>query len=309
MRLIESYLQQVGQHLPPAQRQDVIDELRDALHEQLQEQAETGDGNITLEHEKAVLQQMGHPLKVAGAYQQQQYLIGPGLFPYYRHTLWVLLVIVLGLQLAVALIAGASNDWTISIGQVIWHLIDVAVWVVAIVTLVFVTLDYSGEQLQWYKNWRPDRLLHNAVAPINRSDLITNLIGEGVFLLWWNDVLSFISRLPDEITTTPISLAPVWDRLFWPLNLILGALFALHLYALARGVWQRAGLYGEVVLNLATLIIIGILVTSDPLLTGVVSDNWPQGGLILERSLRSALLVIGGFTIWDIVIAGRHLLR
>ncbi|MEM9057750.1 MAG: hypothetical protein AAGD86_09750, partial [Pseudomonadota bacterium] len=63
MQLIESYLVEVGRYLPAATRSDILSELRVSLEDQAQELA--GDSAPTQDHERAVIERLGHPLKVA----------------------------------------------------------------------------------------------------------------------------------------------------------------------------------------------------------------------------------------------------
>ena len=77
MELIERYLQAIGRALPPAQRADILAELRSSLYDAL----ESAAGGTAVEAQAAVLiKQMGPPQQVAAAYYPAgQYLIGPAL--------------------------------------------------------------------------------------------------------------------------------------------------------------------------------------------------------------------------------------
>jgi hypothetical protein len=64
---------------------------------------------------------------------------------------------------------------------------------------------------------------------------VTNVITEGVFLLWWNHAFEAQNWLPEFGDGFPLALSPAWDIFFWPLNVIVGIAFFLHAYALIRG--------------------------------------------------------------------------
>jgi hypothetical protein len=90
MELIGRYLQAIEFWLPKRQKQDIIAELSEDLHSQVEEkEAELGrklnDGEV-----EAILKRCGSPLVVASRYRPQQYLIGPTLFPIYLFALAVL---------------------------------------------------------------------------------------------------------------------------------------------------------------------------------------------------------------------------
>ncbi len=68
MRLIESYLSEVGRHLPKKQRSDILNELRVSLEEQVLDAA--GETPPDLDDEKKVINGLGHPLQVASGFQE-----------------------------------------------------------------------------------------------------------------------------------------------------------------------------------------------------------------------------------------------
>src|ERR1700760_4714877 len=88
MELLDRYLQAVEFWLPRKQQKDIIEELRDDLNSRIEEK-ESALGRPLNEGELILLlQQTGHPIRVAGRYlPQQQSLIGPMLFPIYKFVL------------------------------------------------------------------------------------------------------------------------------------------------------------------------------------------------------------------------------
>jgi len=308
MQLVDSYLNEVRQFLPAANRDDILVELRSSLEEQVADHAEMHGRTATMEDEKSVLRQFGHPLKVASGYQSRRYLIGPALFPAFLQTLKLILVIVLSVQVALAVILSTSLDWSVSLSGLFAQALDTAFMVAAIVVAVFAGLEYSGEQLDWYHSWEPESLSAKTTRVIDRSDIITNLIFEGVFLLWWNDAIhlqDWIPVLGEQIT---LSLSGVWTPLYWPLNVVFSAFFVLHAYVLTRGLWHFNTLIAEVLLGVAALAIAIKLIASGTLvdLTSIgeeLSFEW------LQRTARITLVVIAGIAVWDIWTAIRLLRR
>jgi hypothetical protein len=87
MELLERYLQAVRKHLPWQGQDDIVAELRANLEAQLEDkQASLGRG-LTADEAEAWLKQVGSPVRVAGRYQPQQYLIGPAVYPIYTYVL------------------------------------------------------------------------------------------------------------------------------------------------------------------------------------------------------------------------------
>jgi hypothetical protein len=72
MEMIERYLQAVKFALPPAQRDDIIKELRDSILSQVEEKEATL-GRAPSEGEQAeLLKKLGSPMDLAGRYRKQQ---------------------------------------------------------------------------------------------------------------------------------------------------------------------------------------------------------------------------------------------
>ena len=149
MELVESYLNEVGRFLPEEQRSDILSELQDAIVGEVEGSGESAGRLPNEEDEKLVLARFGHPLKVASRYQTQKYLIGPDLYPAFIHTLKVVFVVALVAQVVVALIAAQTSDWQIGPGAMLAVVVEMVVWVAAIVVLVFIAIEYSGERLRW----------------------------------------------------------------------------------------------------------------------------------------------------------------
>ena len=85
--LVDSYLTEIGRHLPSRMRDDIVSELRSDLTEEFLERAELEDRNPNDVDEREVLLAMGHPVVVASGYKTRRYLIGPELYPAYLQTL------------------------------------------------------------------------------------------------------------------------------------------------------------------------------------------------------------------------------
>ncbi|MCR9262135.1 MAG: hypothetical protein NXH95_20660 [Pseudomonadaceae bacterium] len=302
MQLVESYLYEVGRFLPKEERDELLADLRDDILGEVEGLAEAAGRPPELTDEQVVIARFGHPLKAAGRYQTPRALIGTELYPAFTHTLKVVFSVAFFGLVLVWLIGAEAADWRLGPFQLLGLAIEVLLWVFASVVLVFVAIEYSGERLRWYENWQPSELSSTSLGVINRQDVITNLISEGFFLLWWNNVVVLMQFLPEGASAQVIALAPIWETFFWPLNILFGALFLLHFYVLVRGVWLRPVLIAEVVGNTALLAIAAVLLTSGDLL--VLNDGFPNGFTSnAQLVVKVALLVVCAATIWDIWLA------
>ncbi len=304
MQLVDSYLNEVGRFLPAAQREDIIKELREAITEQIEDLAQARSGAPGSGDEEAVLRRFGHPLKVASAYQSQRHLIGPDYYPAFVQTLKTLLIVVGSVNLVIWLIIAASQGWSTSVGGLIERVLWMAFWITAITTASFVFIERSGERLGWYESWKPASLRPSTLGTIDRSDVVTNLIVEGVFLLWWNDVLPFKNLIPALGESYPMSLSSEWALFFWPINALVLGWFVLHAWVLARGLWQRETLRGEIILGLSALAMIAMLLHSGASVSGPVDPRLFQS---LQLSVASILVFIGFIIAWDTYKAYRML--
>src|SRR5262245_40375299 len=101
MSLIDRYLQAVATSLPRAQRDDIIRELSEELHAQVEDREAALGRPLTPADEEALVRQFGHPLLLASRYRPQRHLIGAPLMPFY----WFALKVALGITLAVHVVS------------------------------------------------------------------------------------------------------------------------------------------------------------------------------------------------------------
>jgi hypothetical protein len=143
MDLLERYLQAVRKHLPWERQDDILAELRANLEAQLEDRESEVGRPLTRVEMEAWLKEIGSPMKVAGRYQPQQYVIGPGLYPTFWYVLrlaltwsFVVYLIVTAVEMAVAPHGGMR-----SVIGVVFRLPGVLLTTAAWVTLVFAILE------------------------------------------------------------------------------------------------------------------------------------------------------------------------
>jgi len=307
MELVNSYLSELQQHLPSDQREDIISELRDNIVEEIDERAASRGGDPDSNDERAVLANLGHPLKVAGEYKTQRYLIGPELFPAFLQTLRSALLIGFLVVFLLRVAGGLEGEFASLSRSLLGNFFEVGVWIVGVVGLIFVALEATGEKLSWYHDWSPDDLQTNARA-VDYSATVSNLLFEGFFLLCWNSALSLDFGM-DEKWLDAHQLAPIWQTLFWPINFVMVAFLALHVFVLARGAWHRVSAGFELGLCVGFLVLIGIVLGAESLVVSELNEGSSVGYPSVEwldRTVRIALAVIAGLTVWDGVLAYRR---
>ena len=143
--LVERYIHQVGRYLPPKERTEIEAELRSQLEDQLDDRF---PGVPTEEDVASVLKEWGHPYQIARSYREEQYLIGPDIYPVMMRALrygWFTVpAIVLFLNVFAEL--GASQVLTFT-GLVLQPLLASLIAVFsfsALVVLVFAIIQHLG---------------------------------------------------------------------------------------------------------------------------------------------------------------------
>src|SRR6478609_2308097 len=159
MELLDRYIQAVRFWLPKAQQNDIIAELGDDIRSQIEDKESALGRPINEDELVAVLEQTGHPMRVAARYQPQQSLIGPALFPIYKFVLkmvsifylvpWVLVWI--GLVVFVPSHRAENPALTVLGGWAsLWH---TAFIFFGIITLVFAVVERFQSNVSGVLKW------------------------------------------------------------------------------------------------------------------------------------------------------------
>jgi hypothetical protein len=244
MDLIERYLQAVQFWLPKAQKDDIIAELSEDLHAQIEEREAAVNRSLTEYEIEMILKRRGRPVLVANRFLPQEHLIGPVLFPIY---------IFVSKIVAASYLAPWLLTW---LGRIIYsasyrakflahpasHILSAwsDLWATAIlafgsVTIVFAILERVQAKSHFLEKWQPHKLpaLRNPIV-IPRAtatfELIINLV---CAVVWATNMYHPVAMIPD----IRISVSPLWPWFFWSFLLICLANSALSAVAYARPYW------------------------------------------------------------------------
>jgi hypothetical protein len=235
MQLLERYLRAIEFWLPEGQKQDILAEISEDLHSQIEErQSELGRPLNGAEIE-GLLKQRGRPMLVANRYRPQRSLIGPEWFPTYLFVLkivglcyvlpWLVVFFVVHrvqhpeMNMGLTLLASLGTAW------------EVAFFSAAVVTVIFGCLQFTEEKSQFFENWNPRQLppVRDAFR-IPRLNSMMEIVVGVAFVLWW---IGYADTLvPFDGPAFKLVLNPVWMDFFWgylALGLINVALAALNL--------------------------------------------------------------------------------
>jgi hypothetical protein len=281
MELLDRYLEAVRSCLPEPPRDDIINELSENLHSQIEDQ-EAGLGRQLTEAEvEAILKQHGHPLVVAGRYRQDQrsvafgkQFIGPVLFPFYLRVLTFNLgltsLILLGIFVALLL-----SNHGVTVGTFFAPFLYQFLIQFGVVTLIFSVADRHWKQHpdQWdprslKRPWHPAFAIQLESQPkagskkdptrVSRFDSIAQLIALTLGLAWLRVALGapFLIFGPAASFLKP---APVWQALYLPVVVLFLVGMLQATTNLVRPDWVRLLRVHRVVNDAAWIVILILL--------------------------------------------------
>jgi hypothetical protein len=250
--LLDRYLQAVGFWLPKAQQQDIIAELSEDLHSQIEDKEAALGRSLNETEIDDILKQRGRPVLVANRYLPQRSLIGPVLFPIYLFVVkivaafylvpWVLVWIGMMSFSSSYRAQHTSGGWldAIGAGWSAWWLN--AFFALGTVTLVFVILEQVQARSRFLEDWNPRKLppVRNP-NQIPRSGSLIEVAANLGFGIWWvnimimSDIMS--TRVILDRPEIRIVLSPVWRYFFWGFLLLAVINTAVAGVNLARPYW------------------------------------------------------------------------
>ena len=222
MDLIERYLQAVQFWLPSKQKSDIIAELSEDLHAQIEEREKSLGRALTDVEIEAILRQRGRPVLVANRFLPQEHLIGPVLFPIY---VFVLKIVMASYLVPWALVfigrmiyspghrAELLSDPISSVLSAWSNLWATGVLAVGAVTIVFAILERLQAKKHFLEDWDPRKLPAvrnpNLITRASASfELIVNAV---CVVVWASNMYSPVAMISD----VRISLSPLWPWFFW----------------------------------------------------------------------------------------------
>jgi hypothetical protein len=309
--LLERYLAAVERRLAKQQAADIVAELREAIDARIDAKSEQMGREAGPDDVAAILKEFGHPTLVAARYGTQQYLIGPGLFPWFwpaqRTALGIALVVLV--VLTVIRVFDSARPMSAFIIQVLnWW--EPLAMVFGLVTLAFMVMERTQAPVKLAQGWNPKTLPHDNVRkPKSLFDSAFSLAFDAVFILWWMGVISFPDEIGREGRSIIVEPTQVWDAVYLPVLVLAAVTAAVHAADLVYPAWSRVRSAVSIAGHVGGLAVIWVLLQSKPLLQttlGVGADEnlrdllpWPEYGLTLMLSIAALAWTIGlGWEVW-----------
>jgi hypothetical protein len=274
MDLFDRYLHAVRCCLPKEQQDDIVRELSEDLQSQVEDrEAELGRPLDRAEQE-AILKKCGHPLLLAARYLPQRHLVGPVVFPIYW---FVLRIALLGAFLAQVIAAAVFIANGKPFGDAMQALVPlpftVGVIVFGWVTLVFAFLDRQLHRLPFLTSWNPATLppVRPARAP-STVQRVGELLITAACVVYW-------AAVPNNqwLVFGPawmlVRLGPIWQAVHIPILVLASAAVVLQWMKLAHPESSTFRSVAHIAMNLAALVVLGVLMSAGNLVVAVPSAD------------------------------------
>jgi len=317
--LTERYLAAALRGIPEPQRKDVEGELRSSIDDAIEDRVGTGEDRAAAE--KAVLEGLGNPARLAAEYAGRPlHLIGPELFLVWRHVLLRLAAIVLPIALvvltAVELLSGTAYVAALVEGIVGTLIVGVqlAFWV----TLVFAFLEraeaarearteIAGATGRWTVDMLPEPSADRVSVSDTVGEIISSLIAIGGLLFLRN--LSWVTDADGEVI--PLFDPAFTDFWFPVLIAILASVAVYQVLVYLVGRWTIPLAIGFTVLELAFALPVIAFALSGTMINPAFAAEigWPP---LAERDGPVMLVIAAATTLvhaWEIFDAFRRARR
>jgi hypothetical protein len=312
--LVDRYLNAVKLWLPRKQQKDILAEIAEDLHSQIEDR-ESALGHPLEEADLvAMLKQRGSPMRVASGFIPEQRLINPAMLPLYRLVLKIVLLWVLAPIFVIVFIGPIFNSARPGPAVALFfsEAFRALFFVIGIVTTVFALLDRYHSK--WVDNWDPRKL--PGIPPTHQSmqwfnDFAAFAFGMAAFV-FWADVMwqrtAFVINPGFRIV-----LAPVWGQIYWVVLALTLARAGVDLYSFLRPVWTPVRSYVRSAIGAAT-ILIALLLLSVGNWVGfagpkVVAADAAQATRWINETMHITLIAIAVITLIEVVPQLRRLAR
>ena len=267
MDLLDRYLQAVRFWLPAKQKHDIIAELSEDLHSQIQEKVDALGRPLNEDEQVELLKRFGPPMDVAGRYLPQQQPMPPAMFMLYKFVLKLVLLWVL-LPLFVIVSAGpffAAQDHVGALIATALRYLQASVFAVGMITIVFALLAKYQPELgldRWDPRKPPRVRTPRDPVHIPRFGSANEVIWNLLFALWWVDFFRIRLGYSQPSDTVRVTMVPAWHGFFWPILGVIAASICLAAVNFVRPWWTRARAFVRLAIDAAALVISLLLLRS-----------------------------------------------
>lgn len=313
---LERYLNNLSKLLPAAQRDDIIRELAEDLHSEMEDKREQLGRSLTEQEQIDLLNRRGNPLGVAAAYQQEnrtlafgRQWIGPVLFPFYIRVLTFNLSLTFFI-LTIIFSALYIGGQTVHMGDVFSNFLLQIFLQFTAVTVIFSLIErhlnkYPGHWNTSQVRARVHQRVEKNLREVSRFESVSIIVASAVLLIWMQAVWSHLFLVFGPAASF-LRLAPIWHQIYWPTVAIILASILRATINLVHPEWIRFRAAASVLFDAAGLLLLYVLINAQHyvVLAGEVSaqatgkehmlqvvNQWTYYGLWVAAALAVAQTV------------------
>jgi hypothetical protein len=303
MNLLDRYMLEVRNHLPPKMRTDLEMEIRSLIEDTLEDRSQAAGREIDEDLVVEVLQAFGPPEKVAAGYLPDKYLIGPRLYPAFTLTLRIALTVIVILALVGLGVNLGQNDGSLqSIGQTLLQavggLYSGVLQVLGIIVFIFAIIQWAQPNLsEKPRDWNPRKLKDvtppNIVRPAKPITEIVVVIGILTLINFYPHLIGIYSNVNGEWVFSPV-LNQAFFRYVPLINAILLVKVIENLILLRQGEWQLSTRLLSIFGSVLSITLLYLLISGPQLVVFSAETNalfgWTaEAGESLEQVLNTLL--------------------
>jgi len=264
MELLDRYLHAIKFWLPRKQQDDIIAEISEDLHSQIEDHESQLGRKLSDNEVAALLRKRGRPLLVANGYSPQHSLIGPVLFPIYVLVLKIaaLCFVVPRMLVLTGFFIFEPKYHTQGLGSLIAHTWS-ELWfggfvTFGIVTLIFAVIERTQANSGWLEKWDPLKLPKvKDTRRIPRASSVIEVVIGIIAVMWLVELASsgiLLNQANIHIALTAAGREFVW--IVTAVSLFGVGMSTLNLF---RPFWTRVRLALRVVQDLVLTLVFGLM--------------------------------------------------
>ena len=252
---LDRYIADVKTYLPAKNRADIVEELRANLSEKLADRSADAEGEVSEQAEIELLSDFGHPLRVAAEYQgEARSLVGPTLYPFYRMSVLVSLVISTCVLVTIIL---AEIFFRVDLGDVSrpWIFVNTYIYIIGVITVGYVLAERLMERHNYLDSWQPNAL----DQPDNALASAWGALVACIVAVTWLVMLNLLSIEHTFETLIGQNQNPIDTLVFW-MKIEMVILIPQYFYLVFNQTWSRNRLLlrigSELILSLGCVIVL-----------------------------------------------------
>jgi hypothetical protein len=314
--LLDRYLNAIKMWLPKAHQQDILAEIAEDLHSQVEDRESSLGHAIGEDDLVAILKKRGMPMTVASGYLQDQRLINPAMLPLYRMVLKIVLLWV-QLPLFVIIFIGSllsSHNPGAALAS-FWGSAWIAGFTsVGIITAIFVLLDRYHVNVDKVDKWNPRKLprVPPSQATTSRWNHFAGFVFGTIATILWADLMWH--RVAFTFPGGPaVTLLPIWEQIYWPILGLTLINAAADLISFLNPSWTRIRSCVRIAVD-ASMLVMAIVLSRVANWVTISAANASaadaaKAAVWIGLGVQITLFVIAFSSIWDAVVEVRRLLR